>query len=241
MGSMPEQKCFIVDGNVGAGKSTFLKMINDHLQVQVVLEPHEKWQRVVGEENLLEKFYNDMGRWAYTFQTYAFVTRVMEQQMHAKRNPYAVQVLERSVFSDRYCFAKNLYELGFMNALEWKLYQEWFAWLVDNYVAKPTGFIYLRTNPTVCHERLKKRNRQEETEVSLQYLQQLHDKHEAWLMHKQGVADHIQDVPVLVLDCDNDFEHTQKEQENHIEKVINFIGLHTPEGVYKKDSSSLRL
>lgn len=238
---LPKQKCFIVDGNIGAGKSTFLKMINDHLQVQVVLEPHEKWQRVVGQENLLEKFYNDTARWAYTFQTYAFVTRVMEQQTQAKRNPHAVQVLERSVFSDRYCFAKNAYESGFMNALEWKLYQEWFAWLVDNYVTKPAGFIYLKTDPTICHERLKKRNRQEETDVSFEYLQQLHDKHEAWLINKHGVADYIKDVPVLVLDCDNDFEHTKSEQENHLEKIINFIGLHTPQGVFKKDSATLSL
>ena len=236
-----QQKCFIVDGNIGAGKSTFLKMVQNHLQVQVVLEPHEKWQRVVGEENLLEKFYNDTSRWAYTFQTYAFVTRVIEQQTQAKQNPHSIQVLERSVFSDRYCFAKNAYELGFMNALEWKLYQEWFAWLVDNYVAKPAGFIYLKTDPSICYERLKKRNRHEETDVSLQYLQQLHDKHEAWLVHKSDVADYIKDVPVLILDCDIDFEHTPAQQEKHIENIISFMALHTPNGVYKKSSSSLSL
>ena len=149
-----KQRCFVIEGNIGAGKSTFLKILKQYLNVQVVLEPHERWQQVGGTENLLDKFYKDPHRWAYTFQSYAFVSRVMVQKEHAQTNPFAVQLLERSVFSDRYCFAQNCYELGYMNALEWKLYQEWFTWFRDTYVVKPEGFIYLRTKPEICYERL---------------------------------------------------------------------------------------
>jgi deoxyadenosine/deoxycytidine kinase len=235
------QNCFIVDGNIGAGKSTFLRIVGEHIQIQTVQEPHEKWQRVVGDENLLQKFYNDAPRWAYTFQSYAFVTRVMEQQARAAVNPYHAQLLERSVFSDRYCFAKNAYELGFMNALEWKLYQEWFSWLVDNYVVRPSGFIYMHTSPEICYKRLVKRNREEEAGVPMEYLQQLHDKHEQWLVHKVGVADYLKDVPVLVLNCDVDFENSQIEQEKLLSQIISFVGIHTPQGIFKQPTSSLRL
>ena len=41
-----ESKAIIVEGNIGAGKSTFLRLINDLLDVQVVYEPHEQWQNV---------------------------------------------------------------------------------------------------------------------------------------------------------------------------------------------------
>jgi len=235
------QKCFIVDGNIGAGKSTFLRIVGEHIQIQTVQEPHEKWQSVVEDENLLHKFYNDAPRWAYTFQSYAFVTRVMEQQARAAVNPYHAQLLERSVFSDRYCFAKNAYELGFMNALEWKLYQEWFSWLVDNYVVRPSGFIYMHTSPEVCYQRLIKRNREEESGVPMEYLQQLHDKHEQWLVHKAGVADYLKDVPVLVLNCDVDFENNEAEQEKLLSQIISFVGIHTPQGIFKQPTSSLRL
>ncbi len=235
------QNCFIVDGNIGAGKSTFLRLVGEHIQIQIVPEPHEKWQRVGGDDNLLHKFYSDTHRWAYTFQSYAFVTRVMEQQAFALKNPYHAQLLERSVFSDRYCFAKNAYELGFMNALEWKLYQEWFTWLVDNYVVKPTGFIYLQASPEVCYQRLIKRNREEEAGVPLEYLQQLHDKHEQWLIHKAGVADYLKDVPVLVLNCDTEFENDPLVQEKLLSQVISFVGMHTPHGLFKQPTSTLRL
>lgn len=220
-----KQKNFIVEGNIGAGKSTFLRMIGEYLNVQTVFEPHDKWQNV-GTENLLEKFYADTNRWAYSFQTYAFVTRIMAQEEHAKINKYPVQILERSVYSDRYCFAKNCFELGNMNALEWKLYQEWFAWLVENYTVKPHGFIYLRTAPEVCHERLLKRARHEEAAVPLEYLQKLHQKHEDWLVNKIGVASYIQDTPVLILDCNKEFESNRDEQERHIEQIVHFLHEH---------------
>lgn len=213
---------FCVEGGIGAGKSTFLKVINTFLNAQVVYEPHTKWQDV-GGENLLERFYSDTSRWAYTFQTYAFVTRVLERERAALTNRHPFQILERSVFSDRYCFAKNCYELGAMNALEWKLYQEWFEWLVDTYVPKPSGFIYLQTDPLVCYKRLLKRNRQEETSVTLEYLQLLHEKHEKWLIQKEGIASYLKDTPVLVIPCDEDFESNRAMQKAHMAKIIDFL------------------
>ena len=216
------QPYFCIEGGIGAGKSTFLKVINTFLNAQVVYEPHKMWQNVRGE-NLLEHFYADTKRWAYTFQTYAFVTRVLEREKAAINNTYPFQILERSVYSDRYCFAKNCYELGTMSSLEWKLYQEWFSWLVESYTAKPNGFIYLQTDPIVCYKRLLKRNRQEETNVTLEYLQQLHEKHEKWLIHKEGIEQGLKDVPVLVIPCNEEFEMDRDVQKAHMNKIIDFL------------------
>jgi deoxyadenosine/deoxycytidine kinase len=214
----------IIEGNIGAGKSTFLKIVNSYLDIDPVAEPVEKWQKV-GEYNLLDKFYSDTKRWAYTFQTYAFVTRVLEQEEYAKKAVSDTLVIERSVYSDRYCFAKNCYEMGVMTDLEWSLYKEWFSWLVDNYTIKPHGFIYLQTNPDICLNRLKIRHRQEESPVGLDYLKKLHDKHESWLLSKMNVASYIQDVPVLVLDCNKDFESDLDEQLKHIKSIAEFFNL----------------
>lgn len=221
--------CFVVDGNIGAGKSTFLGILKNALNVHIIYEPHTKWQKVVGNENLLEYFYKDTPRWAYTFQSYAFVTRVVEQERHAQEfssNP--VHVLERSVFSDRYCFAQNCYEMGRMTELEWKLYQEWFSWLIDAYVTKPIGFIYLRVDPAVCYQRLLIRNRHEEAAVPLEYLERLHEKHEDWLVKKKGIASYLEKTPVLMLNCDDDFEHDAVARQKLIDQVQDFLVLHAP-------------
>lgn len=236
------QLCFILEGNIGAGKSTFLRIIKEYLNVQIVYEPLEQWQKIGGtEENLLEKFYADTPRWAYTFQTCAFVTRIMTQQEHLKRNVLPAQVLERSVFSDRYCFAKNAHELGFMTDLEWQLYQEWFSWFIYNYTTKPTAFFYMRTDPEVCYQRLQKRYRHEETGVSFDYIKKLHEKHENWLIKREGVDPFLYDIPVLSLDCNDEFENSRFKQEEHIEKILSFVHAHFNSAIQRGVSSSLPL
>lgn len=215
----PLRHMLIIEGNIGAGKSTFLRLLNESLHIDPVYEPAAKWQNVGDGENLLDKFYKDINRWAYTFQTYAFVTRVVEQQERMRECVSGVQVLERSVYCDRYCFAKNCYEMGVMQPLEWQLYQEWFNWLVDGYAAKPTGFLYLQVDPEVCYARLRQRNRSEEAGVPLDYLKRLHEKHENWLIKKEGVSEQLRDVPVLVLHCNEDFEHNEEELNKHLASV----------------------
>ena len=69
---------FVVEGNIGAGKSTFLRLVKQEIPLQLVYEPLKEWQEVEGE-NLLEKFYQDIPRWTYTFHSYTFVTRVIKQ------------------------------------------------------------------------------------------------------------------------------------------------------------------
>ncbi len=219
----PLVRSFIIEGNIGAGKSTFLRLIDEKLPAQIVYEPLDQWQKASPDQNLLDHFYKDTKRWAYTFQSYAFITRVMQQHKKQLETGALLQVLERSVYSDRYCFAKNCFEMGTMSSLEWSLYQEWFDWLVDTYAQKPDGFIYLRTSPEKCFSRLKKRARQEEGIVPLSYLQSLHTKHEEWLIEKKNIATYLQQVPVLVLETDVEFENDPDQMEKYLQEIAGFM------------------
>jgi len=88
---------------------------------------------------------------------------------------------------------------------------------------KPAGCIYLRTSPDVCYDRLCKRNRKEEAGISYDYLQLLHDKHEAWLIRKENVEHDVADLPVLSISCDQDFEHDLQRQQECMHEVARFI------------------
>ena len=59
-GKKTSKRCFIVEGNIGVGKSTFLKLLAQRLDCHVVFEPHKKWQNIGTAGNLLEKFYQDI-------------------------------------------------------------------------------------------------------------------------------------------------------------------------------------
>ena len=212
----------ILEGSIGAGKSTFLELLEKHLAVQAVQEPLKQWQDV-GGGNLLDNFYKDPSRWAYTFQSYAFISRIFEQRENLKTCIDKFQILERSVYSDRYCFAKNCHENGVMSELEWSLYKDLFAWFVDELTVFPAAFIYLQTSPEVCYERVSRRSRSEESVVALEYLKQIHGRHEEWIVNKIGVSEKLAKVPTLVLNVDKDFESDPVFARELCEKVAKLL------------------
>ncbi|MFH1831542.1 MAG: deoxynucleoside kinase [bacterium] len=218
------KKTFILEGNIGAGKSTFLNIIAKMLDADVILEPTDKWQKVGTTGNLLDLFYKDTPRWAYTFQSYAFISRIETLQendnLSSGKN---IQFLERSIYCDRFCFAKNCYKSGFMTDLEWQIYKDWFAWLEEKYAKKPSGFIYLQADPTICYQRLTKRNRSEETAIPLSYLTDLHNMHEDWLIEKKDVHGTLRNIPVLTINGNTEFEKNEKRQNEIIEQILQFI------------------
>lgn len=80
-----------IEGNIGVGKSTFLRLMNKvkGLEGNIVTmpEPVSKWQDVAGKGNLLQKFYEEPNRYAYTFQSYAFITRFVQHNEGVQSNP----------------------------------------------------------------------------------------------------------------------------------------------------------
>ncbi|XP_077161592.1 deoxyguanosine kinase, mitochondrial isoform X1 [Paroedura picta] len=204
-------------------------------------EPVSKWQKVQAAQskqessqsfgNLLQMVYQEPFRWSYTFQTYSCLSRLKAQLQPLPVNPLktqeCVQIFERSVYSDRYVFAKNLYEIGHLAEIEWIIYQDWHTFLLQafgNQVALQ-GFLYLQAPPEVCLERLRQRARPEEKEIQLCYLEQLHSQHENWLETRSTEIhfENLRNAPVLILDVGKDFENDTNEQRRLVRQVGTFV------------------
>lgn len=213
----------VVEGNVGVGKSTFLNFLKKHLDAYLIYEPNQLWQDVEGHD-LLEQFFLEPKRWAYTCQCYILTTRIDQFLKEEEHNNGAhVCVSERSVYSGRYVFAQVAKELGTMNGLEWCLYKKMWDREINRLVKKPQGFIYMRTPAEICLNRIMKRGRFEEQPISIDYLKRIEEKYENWFIHKQGVEEHLLSLPQLVLDFSEDFESNSTMQDQYLVMVKNFI------------------
>jgi deoxyadenosine/deoxycytidine kinase len=202
-----------IEGNIGVGKSTFTQILKKNFDKStIVSEPVDMWLNIKNDndDNILGMFYKDTKRWAYTFQNLAYITRMMKIE-DAIRNSDGIIFLDRSLGTDRNVFEKMLYDDKLLNEIEHQMYNLWYDFY-HKYVNSNTNqiYIYLRCNPEIAYERIAKRGREEEKNITLEYLNKLHEYHEKWLMDLENV---------IIIDCNKDFEHDLEYQN----KVIDLI------------------
>ena len=176
-----QRTMILFEGNIAAGKSTVGRRLAASELFAFVEEPVGAWQGEF-EENLLDLFYRDTNRWAFTFQLAAFTTRAKTWTEVLAMTDHRNVVLERSIYCDRYVFAKNCYQSGLMKKTEWQLYCKLWDWLESNWCAEPDKIVYLRTPAEVCLERIEARGRAEETTIPIEYLRDLERLHDEWLV-----------------------------------------------------------
>ena len=180
-------KLFTVDGNIGSGKSTFLKYMTDtYPHIITIQEPVEEWFRIKDEYNqsLFENFYKDPQKYSYLFQMYILNSRfkkIKNQIDIHKDNKNIIILAERSMFTDLHIFVSALIDTKQFTKLEYDVFIMWFNTLLELYDINIHGFIYISTEPNICYDRIKKRSRPGENIIDINYLNILHSKHEKWL------------------------------------------------------------
>ncbi|ESO85191.1 hypothetical protein LOTGIDRAFT_167978 [Lottia gigantea] len=170
-----------VEGNIGSGKTTLLNFFKKYRNVEVLVEPVEKWKNIKGF-NSLDLMYKDATRWSSAFQSY--VTLTMLQNHHYHNDEINIRMTERSVYSARYCFIENLYKSKLMPEIDYAMLGEWHDWIKTNAEAQLDIIVYLQAKPETCLTRIAERNRHEELGVPLDYLQTLDSLHNDWLIKK---------------------------------------------------------
>ena len=210
-----------IEGNIGSGKSTLVKHLRKVNVDWIFLdEPVTEWEKVKNDkgESLLQLFYKDMPRWSYTFQNYAYITR-MRKLIDITKKKYNKQtyiITERSVYTDRHVFAEMLLKDGKMTQMEMNMYLNWFNLLHE--FAMIDHVVYLRTDSKKCLERINKRSRVGESNITIDYLLSLELQHDKWINNHEKS---------LFLDGNTDLNTDEPDQfikfDSQIKKYLNNI------------------
>jgi deoxyadenosine/deoxycytidine kinase len=166
------KKQFIaIAGNVGVGKSTLTAMLAEKLS-------WEPFYEAVGDNPYLADFYKDMRRWSFHSQIF-FLSRRLRHHHQLLSSPNSV-VQDRSVYEDAEVFARNLYQQGHMSDRDYYSYRELYEVMVL-FLPPPDLIVYLKASVPTLLERIIKRGRDFERDISPLYLQQLNELYNAWI------------------------------------------------------------
>ena len=175
---------FSIEGNIGSGKSTLEQYLKTNLQlnkykIKFLDEPVATWNTIKDKDGktILEKYYNDQDKYAFSFQMMAYISRLSIIRQ-ALREDYDIIFTERSIYTDRNVFAKMLYDSGKIEDINYSIYLKWFDEFLED--IKDIKIIYLKTDPKIANERVLKRNREGET-IPLEYLTMCSDYHNSWI------------------------------------------------------------
>ena len=184
---MTHPKIISVEGNIGAGKTTIIDNLEKYYKndpsVIFIREPVDIWQSITDSkgESILAKFYADPAKYSFSFQVMAFVTRLSMLRNTIREKPNCeVIVCERSLEADRNIFAKMLHDEGLMEGCMYQIYLLMSNIGLEKY--KAHGVLWVNTGPQLCLERIRKRSREGENAIMLEYLETCDSYHKDWLL-----------------------------------------------------------
>lgn len=214
------KKVIAIEGNIGVGKTTLIEYLKQYDKLNkksiFVSEPVDEWINLKDDDdkNILGKFYEDKKRWGYSFQNLIYYTRMIVTIDAMKQTNKPIIFLDRSLGTDKNVFEKMLSDDKYIGKLENDLYDLWNNFY-EKYITRSSkkNIIYLRCEPQIAHERIRKRGRKEEIDIDIKYLEKLHQYHESWIAKEINNNNNV-----LIIDCNKDMN------KNKIcENINNFI------------------
>lgn len=151
-------RLYVVEGNIGAGKSTALERLRD-AGYAVVPEPVDRWIA----SGALEGYYRgDVD--PFTFQCHILQTKAEALRAAEKSNPDGVVVMERGFVGDANVFLRSNVDKGLVTQFQFDVYVDMMRSLVGD--VDIGGVIYLDARPETCLARVKRRARPGEDGIS---------------------------------------------------------------------------
>ncbi|ADA57886.1 deoxyguanosine kinase 2 [Anguillid herpesvirus 1] len=235
-----------VEGGIGIGKSTFVNELvrvverlrgldvptNEYdntprtvktalnvkeghkpLVMAAIPEPVNLWRNFFGH-NVLEEYLKDQDEHTFPFSTLVTMTMF---NLHSQHTDARIIFSERCPYSNLQVFSKR--DVVGMGQYRRRLAQ----YTMDTLGMKPDCYVYMKADPELIQDRIKKRGRPEEAGIDLEAIKSIHELHERWLIpatpESATSEAGVRRDDVLVINCNGDVAEVMK----NIPAVLEFI------------------
>ena len=174
-----------VEGNIGAGKTSFATMVSQDFNAKLILERFK-------DNPFLPKFYEDQARYAFSLEMSFLADRY--QQLIDDLAQY--DLFKDFVISDYDVFKSLIFAKITLHEDEYLLYQKLFH-LMYKELVKPDLYVYLYQNTDRLLENIKKRGRDYEQNIQQDYLANINKSYLSFIKSQPGLNVKIIDISEL--------------------------------------------
>lgn len=193
----------VVEGSIGAGKTTLTTMLAADLNAELVLERF-------ADNPFLEKFYKDPEHYSFPVE----MTFLMDRYQQLKNLLTARDLFTDFVIGDYFIDKCLLFSKNNLSKDEFSLFKTVFD-TIAGFLPKPDLIIYLYTKPDRLLKQIAKRNRSFEKDITIEYLTDIQEKYLTYFRENQQ-------IPILLVDTENiDFVENQSDYQHFKELISN--------------------
>lgn len=195
-----EGKYIVIEGPIGVGKTSLATLLSMEMNARLFLEKAE-------DNPFLTAFYKNKKGHAFQTQIFFLLNRFRQQQELLQQD-----LFKRTTISD-YIFDKDrIFAYLNLDENELGLYEQVFS-LLDGRIVKPDLVIYLQAEVDMLVERIKRRGREYEKEITLEYLADLNEAYNHYFFH-------YTESPLLVIQTTEiDFVKSRADLEDLIKQI----------------------
>ncbi len=160
-----EYNYLVIEGNIGAGKTTLAKKLATDTNSKLILEQFE-------ENPFLPKFYKEPDRYAFPVE----LTFLADRYSQLKNEIRPRDLFQTKTVSDYYFVKSLIFSRKTLKDDEYSLYKRLFE-IIQQQLTIPDLYVYLHVSTERLLENIKCRGREYETDITAEYLEQIQNSY----------------------------------------------------------------
>lgn len=155
---MAKHSFIVIEGNIGAGKTSLVKMIAEKYKAKIVLEQF-------ADNPFLPKFYENPERYSFPLELSFLAGRYIQ----LKKDLGTRDLFSPFIIADYYFMKSLIFAKSTLSEDEYNLYRQLFN-IIYPQLPKPNLYVYLHVNTERLLDNIKKRGRGYESTIKAEYL-----------------------------------------------------------------------
>ena len=174
----------VIEGNIGAGKTTLSKMLADDTNAKLILEQF-------AENPFLPKFYENQERYSFPLE----LSFLADRYNQTKKEILNLDLFHPFLIADYHFSKTSIFAQNTLKDDEYRLFKQIFE-IVSEATPKPDLYVYLHTSIENLLNNIKKRGRTYEKNIDAFYLKKIELGYFRYL-------NQVTNFPVLIIETNN--------------------------------------